>query len=202
MTLFRSKWHPATFLVLWIGLVFFLTASGGVVRLFASVMCLLLAFVFAAQRTARLLKRTRWLLLAIVCLGLFLTPGEFLPGILGELGVSYEGMHAVGEQLGLILGMLSSLALVHEKLGTSGMVEALFALMYPLPGRNKTIVRLMLVIEWVERDKLKWRDWIAEDRREDPQVATVSIQNSALHLRDWIVMGMVVVAMLAGVVWR
>ena len=173
---------------IWFGMAVLVAMSDVYVRIGIAAAFFLLALLFSAQRMMRMLRRARWLLLAICGMGLFLTPGEFLPGVPGDWGITYEGLRIVGGQTGLILALLSSLSLLHERLGNQGILAALFALLQPLPNRSVTIVRLMLVIEWVERDEVHWRDWILEDQNKVVEVTSLRMQVHALQARDLFVM--------------
>ncbi|MHB1358259.1 MAG: hypothetical protein ACYCWC_01595 [Rhodocyclaceae bacterium] len=127
-------------------------------------LCLVLALTLAAARSLNLLKRSRWLLLSLAILFLLLTPGEFLPGMGGDLGLTYEGLWHAGEQLSRLLAMLASLALLHEKIGTRGLLTGLHCLLRPFPSRDATVVRLMLVIEFVEQKQpIGWREWLVAE---------------------------------------
>lgn len=121
-----------------------------------------LACLTAAERTANLLRRSRWLLLSLVVLYGFATPGEYLPGIPGDIGMSWDGLHHGAVQLGRLLAMLTSLAVLHQAVGTHGLLAGLHSLLKPFPWRAVTVLRLMLVLDYVERkQQIGWREWLA-----------------------------------------
>lgn len=153
--------HPATLFFSW--LVFAVSLrwlSSGWVAVLA-VSCVALALMLASERSINLLRRSRWVFISLVVLYLFATPGEYLPGILGDIGLTYEGIHQGGEQIGRLLAMLTSLAMLHQMLGTRGLLAGLHCLLKPFPGREATVVRLMLVLEYVEqKHQIGWREWL------------------------------------------
>lgn len=153
--------HPAALLFSW--LVFATSLQWLTVSWLMGVAtaCAALAFLTATKRTINLLRRSRWLLISMALLYLFATPGEFLPGLLGEIGLTYEGLSLGGEQVSRLLAMLTSLAILHQAVGTQGLLLAIHYLLKPFPWRGATVVRLMLVLDNVEqRQPSGWREWL------------------------------------------
>lgn len=155
-------WHPASLLILWGGFAFLLQLLPLPWRLPLAGASLMLGFLLAPDRCWRMLKRSRWLLLSLAVLFAFFTPGEYVSGLAGKLGVTRDGLRLGIEQLSLIVAMLASLALLHDHAGTQGLLAGLYWLLGWHAGRAKTIVRLMLVLEYVEGSRERsWRDWLA-----------------------------------------
>lgn len=153
-------------------------------------LCLVLALTLAAARSLNLLKRSRWLLLSLAILFLLLTPGEFLPGIGGDLRLTYEGLWRAGEQLSRLLAMLASLALLHEKVGTCGLLTGLYCLLRPFPSRDATVVRLMLVIEFVEqKQQIGWREWLVAEVFPTDAPENFHLPMPPFHWRDKLLIG-------------
>ncbi|MDP1525135.1 MAG: hypothetical protein Q8M20_04955 [Rhodocyclaceae bacterium] len=157
--------HPASLLLTWTGVAIGLQWSPWQWLLPLLLMASLLAFRLAARRSRQLLWRTRWLLLSLLLLFLFATPGEYLPGLVGQLGITREGLAQGGEQIGRLLILLLSLALLHEHLGNQGLMTGLYWLLQPFSWRDVTVVRLMLVLEYVEQKSSvsAWRNWFADE---------------------------------------
>jgi len=154
--------HPATLLVTWI--CFALILQAATMSLLAGLVTVsfLLAAILAPTRSMRLLRRSRWLLLSIGVLFLFFSPGEYLPGFAGRIGLTYEGVMHAGEQTGRLLAILLSLALLHEHIGTPGLLAGLYKLLRPFAWRETTVVRLMLVLEFIEDKRVSgWREWLS-----------------------------------------
>lgn len=189
-------WHPVTLLLSWVGFALILQAASPRLLLGLLMVSLLLAAVFAPARSWRLLRRSRWLLLSIGVLFLFFSPGEYLPGLAGRMGLTYEGVLHTGEQLGRLLAILVSLALLHEGIGTQGLLAGLYWLLGPFAWRETSVVRLMLALEFVEEKReTGWREWLAQgqqlhiDTREK-----FTLLMPRLRLRDMAVMGGLVMA--------
>ncbi len=159
---------------------------------------LLVASVLAKARTLKLLKRARWLLLTLTLLFVLLTPGEYVPGVSGELGITYEGLRTAIEHLARLVAMLSSLALLHHRLGTQGLMAGLYSLMAAFSWGRTTVVRLMLVLESVEqKPAANWREWLDESSGDVSMAAACLLEVRELTWRDRMMMG----AALLAIVW-
>ncbi len=198
-------WHPASLLLAWLGLAIALQWLDLALLAGLTAIFLVLMAIFAARRGSRLLKRARWLLLSLAILFLFLTPGEFLPGFWGRFGLTYEGLRHAGEQLCRLLAMLASLAVLHQQVGTKGLLAGLYWLLAPFPGRATTVVRLMLVLEFAEQKQTTgWRDWLAADcvpAEKSAQVQRYSLAMPAFRTRDRLLVGGLLAALLAFLFW-
>ena len=125
----------------------------------------------ARSRVLTLIRRARWLLLSIVVLFAFGTPGQRLDGVPGDLGLTLDGLQLGAEQLLRLLILLASLAWLHDRLGSLGLVAGIHGLLGPLADwrglRERLVVRLMLVLEAVDsRPTLSWREWLSEPETE------------------------------------
>jgi hypothetical protein len=114
------------------------------------------------------MRRARWLLLSIALLFALATPGQRLPGALGDLGITQDGLLLAAEHVVRLVLLLASLAIVHERLGTNGMMAGLYWLLAPLSKwramRERIVVRLMLVLDNVENAPSgNWREWLSTD---------------------------------------
>lgn len=185
--------HPASLLLSWAAFALFMQRVPMPYLLAPAAFSLLLAAAFAPQRSRNLLRRSRWLLLSLAILFLFFTPGEYLPGIAGRLGMSYDGLSRAGEHLGRLLAMLAGLAILHEGIGTAGILAGLYWLLKPFRWREATVVRLMLVLEYVEqRGKVGWREWLTSgegaDDLPDGQ-SSIALEVPMLRAKDRVLIG-------------
>jgi hypothetical protein len=162
-----------------------------------------LAFLFARRRTLLLMRRARWLLLSIAVLFALATPGQRLPGMAGDLGVTQVGLLLATEHVLRLILLLASLAVMHERLGTAGMMAGLYWLLAPLSLwrtlRERIVVRLMLVLDYVENASGgNWRDWLRTDVS-GPESLSLSV--ASMRWADWLVLLLVstLVTMLGGV---
>jgi hypothetical protein len=194
-------WHPTLLLAGWMGFALTLQWQSSAGVMVAALCCILASGVFARARTLRLLLRARWLLLSLVILFIFFTPGEYLPGTLGDVGISYEGLWLALGHCGRLIALLASLALLHECIETSGLLAGLYCLLVGGPWRERTVVRLMLVLEYVEQacGERHWRDWLSDE--------VIGAEGGAeyCHLRvtalDWRDRSILIAAVVAGLVF-
>lgn len=143
-----------------------------------------------------LLRRTRWLLLTIALLFGFATSGERLPGAVGDIGITWDGLKlGVDHVLRLVL-LLASLALLHRRLGNHGVMTGLHWLLTPLSGwrdlRQRLVVRLMLVLDYVEAPSSgNWRAWL--EAADAPGTESLRLVMAPLFVRDRLLMLLAVV---------
>lgn len=191
-------WHPASLLLTWLGFALVLQWLSLPWLMFLSLASVGLSLWSAFERSRNLFRRSRWLLLSLLVLFVFVTPGEFLPGVWGRLGLTYEGLRQAAEQLGRLLAMLSSLALLHQHLGTQGLLSGFHWLLAPFPWRRATVVRLLLVLDFVEQKRrLGWREWLLPEGEQaaSPEVFVLAVP--PLLARDRLLMGLLLAIFLA-----
>lgn len=184
--------HPATLLLAWGSLVVLLQTLQVAGLAFAALLLLPMSFLFARNRTRMLIRRARWLLLSIAVLFALATPGERLPGVIGEVGITYDGLVMAAEHVLRLTLLLASLAVLHERLGNDGLIAGLHWLLGPLAGwrelREKIVVRLMLVLDYVETEPSGgWRGWLTGDTSGPERLALVS---GSVRYTDWVLLGL------------
>lgn len=182
--------HPVTLLISWFAFALGLQWMPVAWLISVSLSCLVIATVVAAERTFNLLRRSRWLFLSLAVLYFLVTPGEYVPGFIGDMGVTYEGLHIGGEQIARLLAMLTSLALLHQVIGTSGLLGGFHWLLRPFPWREATVVRLLLVLEHVEQKRpVRWREWLMPDgKAEEAQAESLTLSLPGFHWRDKVIL--------------
>ena len=185
------RFHPATLLSLWGGFAI-LTQSLGLPWLgWIALVAVPLSFFYAGKHALLLVRRARWLLLSVVLLFLFGTPGERLPGAIGALGATYDGLIAATEQLLRLVLLLVTLAWLHLSVGSSGLVGGLHWLLSPLAAwsdyRERIVVRLLLVLENVENDlRASWREWLSLAPDDGPDHVMLKVE--PVRWPDWLVL--------------
>jgi energy-coupling factor transporter transmembrane protein EcfT len=124
------------------------------------------ALAFARLRAARLLWRSRWLLLPLAVLFAFFTPGTLLLPALGAASPTLEGIRlALLHGLRLMVVVLAA-ALLLQYTSTDDLVAGIYGLMRPLRvcgiDNGRVAVRVMLVLRYLESpEALKgWRHWV------------------------------------------
>ncbi|HJV27629.1 MAG TPA: CbiQ family ECF transporter T component [Aromatoleum sp.] len=137
--------------------------------LFVSVVVgVLIALRFVKERSFRLLRRTRFLMLAVAIFFAWFSPGESLWPALPGLSPTREGLALAAEHLGRLVGVVLCVAGLLEHLSVPRLVGGLYALFHPferigLPA-DRLAVRLMLVLSYVEATPSGgWRSWLEDD---------------------------------------
>lgn len=187
---FSLMWHPVTPLLCWAGFAValqWIVSSAWLAGI--AVTSLALSLVFAGERGRMLLWRARWLLASLVFLFLFFTPGEYLPG---GLGATREGLVRAVDAVGRLVTLLASLALLHERIGTAGLLSGLHALLRPFAFRDASVVRMLLVLEYVERrHDTHWREWLGDPVKQADAMTKVEVLKlavSPVRFRDYAVL--------------
>lgn len=120
---------------------------------------------FALSRGLRLLRRIRFLLLAIVVFFAGFTPGEALWVAIPGASPTREGILLAIEHAARLVAVVLCVAILLERLSPNRLVGGLYALLRPfervgLPA-DRLAVRLMLVLRYVEAAPPgAWRLWL------------------------------------------
>lgn len=152
-------------------------------------LCALAGWRLAPSRSLKLLRRVRFLILAILVLFAGFTPGEALLPALPELSPSREGVVLAAEHVGRLIAVVLCVAMLLERLPVSRLVGGLHALLRPL-GRvglptERLAVRLMLVLRYVESAPPDgWRHWLEDDIEIESGASTIVFSREAFSWRD------------------
>jgi len=146
------------------------------------------AAAFARVRLVRLLRRSRWLLLALFSLFAWATPGVLLVPNMASMSPTVDGLFLGATHLGRLIVVLASLALLLQVTPPEDLVGAFFKLLAPLTSfgvdRGRIAVRLLLVIEYVESAQPHtWRDWLEPSAAASARTAIV-LRHAPLSARD------------------
>jgi hypothetical protein len=195
--------HPATLLLGWVAFVAVVQSMSIASLGWVAVVVVPLCLLSARRRTLQLVRRARWLLLSIVVLFALATPGQRVPGSLGDLGLTIDGLLLAAEHAVRLLLLLATLALVHERLGTAGFMAGLHWLLAPLAGwrtlRERIVVRLMLVLDYVETAPLgDWRAWLVADM---PGPDKLHLAVRPARSVDWAMIVLLLCASIAAMGW-
>ena len=184
--------HGGLLIFLWLGAVALMQRIPphwlGWLILILGVAC----FLRARERAVRLVKRVRVLLLAIVVLFAWFTPGTLVTVELPSLSPTVEGVMLAFEHAGRVLVVVLCVALLMESLSASRLVGALYALLRPferlgLPAAT-IAVRTLLVLEYVEgKPAGGWRKWLLP-AAEETNAAPVFMPVEPFRTYDWIIL--------------
>lgn len=160
--------HPATLIFLWACFTLALQSLQAAVLLLAGLPVLLAASLLAGHRLFALLRRTRWIMLSLLLIYAYATPGEAVWVPLAQFSPTYEGLGDGLLQLSRLLFVLASLSILLNSLSQQQLVGGLYTLSYPLRivglSRERLAVRLALTLHYAESAMLEtpanWRDRI------------------------------------------
>lgn len=163
----------------------------GILQITALVWCA--ALWVDATLLFTMLRRVRWLLMSVVILFLWMTPGVFLTGVGGDLGVTIEGALAALEHVSRLLAVIALLALLLSRMSHGEIVSGLYTLLAPLGvlgvNRRSMAVRLMLTLEYVSEKELPgWLD-LFQDGHDQGNGGIVYLPRSRWQWGDGLVWG-------------
>ncbi len=160
------KFNPAAQILTWCLLVAtmqFLTLE---ILLLITSLGLLFAAWLSAGKLMQLLRRTRWIMLSLLMIYAYSTPGQPLLGALGAWSPSREGLSDGVLQLTRLLAALAALAILLDRLNRMQLIAGLYALLTPLQwlgvSRERVAVRLALTLHYAEAamltERRTWQD--------------------------------------------
>ena len=101
-----------------------------------------------------LLRRARWLLLSLLLIYVFATPGEYVAGLPEWLAPTYEGLHSGLLQALRLVVMLTGLAVLLATGSRETWIAGIYTLIQPLAllglSPERFAVRLWLTLHYVE----------------------------------------------------
>ena len=128
-------------------------------------------FIMAANLHAgatslyRLLRRSRWLILMLLVIFAFATPGEYLAGWPLEFAPTYEGLHAGGVQAIRLAVMLGGIAYLLSTTTRNELISGIYMLLWPISytggSPERFAARLWLTLHYVEQQPRTdpWQGW-------------------------------------------
>ena len=196
--------HPAVRLLLWAASVVVLQSLGGnPLRWTVAVLAIIVAFA-APSRAVRLLFRARWLILALLLVFAWSTPGRLLWPQADWASPSAEGLALAADHCARLAGLLMLVALLLEHTTRESLVSGFYALLKPLPAlgldRTRLALRLDLVLRYTDAPlpRNRWREWL----RSGPGPGATDSVCLKLHpLRAADMIAMVVAATICLWVW-
>lgn len=205
----KSTLHPAVQILIWVLLALAAQRLQSFALLVFTATVTVVALRLCAVQLLRLLRRTRWILLSLLVIYAYTTPGAALWPQFGVASPTHEGLLDGVLQLGRLLSVLSGLAILLELLPQNQLISGLYTLAYPLRwfglSRERIAVRLALTLEYAETAMGD----TAKDWRTTISAALQPAATGAMHIElrvqpfGWIDVLLLLagVAMLIGV-WR
>ena len=190
--------HPAAQILLWIILTLALQLAQPWLLLGLGVVLLLLAVWTAAGKLRQLLRRTRWIMFALLVIYAWTTPGIPLLANLPALSPTLEGVQDGALQLGRLFCALAALAILLTRLDTPQLISGVYWLCWPLHllglARDRLAVRLALTLHYAElamfSRKAGWRGNLEEMLAPVEMVpGVIELPHYHLGMRDGVALG-------------
>lgn len=196
--------HAGLILLLWIAGVASVQFVGVDALSCLVAVSIVLVFLFARARGLRLFRRVKVLLLAILVLFAWFTPGEVLFVDVPVLSPTREGVMLALEHLGRLLVVVSCVALLLERMPADRLVSGLYALFRPASAMGisaeSLALRLLLVLRYVDDARTQqhggrrgrvqdWKQWLMAA---DEPVAPVRLMKERLGVLDGLVLALLV----------
>lgn len=157
------RFHPAAQILTWCLLVGILQTLALQALLIAGCLILLASFVLSRMKLVQLVRRTRWIMLSLLLIYAYSTPGQPLLDALGGFSPSREGLNDGVLQLMRLLAALAGLAILLDRLHRQQLIAGLYALFAPLQwlglSRERLAVRLALTLHYAEVTMLRAQTW-------------------------------------------
>lgn len=179
--------HAATLLALWLVWLLAGQVAGSPWHELWSAISITCALLLAAHPFLRLLRRLRWLLLAILLTFALATPGRLLiPDF--PAGPSVEGLLAALSAMSKLIGMAAAVAVLLDRMAPARLTGAIHRLVHPLsaghPSPGSFALRLQLVLHEVDHQApgRNWRSWLEEGDSGTPLPVAACAPLAALDL--------------------
>lgn len=147
--------HPSIRIVLLIVLAICLQKLQLTALAMLAAMLLLLLLIVRARVFLQMMRKMRWLLLTMLLIYAFSTPGEYIAGWPFWLAPTHEGLHAGLLQALRLSMMLAGLALLLSTTGRDQLIVGFFILLWPLRylglDPERFAARLWLTLHYVEQ---------------------------------------------------
>ncbi len=193
MTLQFTMPHPAVLILLWVCLVIAMQALPAMGLFLAGVPLLAVAYVLSAARLLALLRRTLWIMLSLLLIYGYTTPGAAVWPVLAQFSPTHEGLTDGLLQMSRLAFMLAGLSLLLRLLPQPQLLCGLYTLGYPLRyaglSRERVAVRLALTLHYAESAMLdtaaNWRSSIEQMLVQvEAKQHSIELQTTPLTLRD------------------
>jgi len=147
--------HPSLRILALILLAAFVQFLHGVALLAIGIILFIIALLLHASLLRRMLYRSRWLLLTLLLIFTFTTPGEYLEWWNFSIAPTYEGIYLGMLQAGRLIIMLTGLSILLGTTQRDDLMAGIFPLLSPLRriglSPERFTARLWLTIHYVEQ---------------------------------------------------
>jgi energy-coupling factor transporter transmembrane protein EcfT len=160
------RFHPAAQILSWCLLVATLQFLTLEILLATAGFVVASALLLSSRKLMQLLRRTRWIMLSLLLVYAYTTPGKPLIEAFGMFSPVREGLSDGVLQLARLLTAIAGLATLLERLYRQELIAGLYTLFLPLRligiSRERVAVRLALTLQYAEaamlREARTWQD--------------------------------------------
>lgn len=192
--------HPAVQIYIWICLALLAQILHGYALVLLTGLLVLLAINLCRERFFLLLRRTRWILLSVLIIYAYSSPGDALWPQLGAFSPVTEGIMDGLMQLSRLVTMLAGLSVLLTLLTQAQFVTGIYTLSAPLGYlglvRERIAVRLALTMRYAETamqdTASNWRSSIEHLLAPVPVAAGfIELHDAPFKRSDWILFAIV-----------
>lgn len=193
--------HPLIRILAVVFLAILVQAANAYLLAVAAALILLANLYAGGACMIRVLRRSRWLILMLLAIYAFATPGEYVSGwLLTPFPIpTYEGLLAGVSQAVRMTVMLGGIALLLTTTPREELIAGIYLLTIPIRSfggvPERFAARLWLTLHYVEQrsGNLQWQGWrsfsmIAEPDPEPEQDLMLEIPLPRIH--DWVILGL------------
>jgi energy-coupling factor transport system permease protein len=156
-----NELHPSVRILALLGLAIAVQGMQWYMLLVAAIILGVLLLYFHALLFGNILRRARWLLVSLLIIYAFTTPGEYLRGLPFEILPTYEGIVSGLQQITRLTLMLAGLTLLLVTTKRESMMAGAYLLLSPLRllglAPERFAARLWLTLHYVEQTPLPRR---------------------------------------------
>ncbi len=191
--------HPAAIILLWLFLAVALPSLNTLPLLAAAAAICAIALALSPARFRTLLRRTRWIMVSLLFIYGYVTPGEALWNAAGAWSPTHEGLTDGALQLCRLIAALAGLAIVLNLLDRQKLMGGIYSLAWPLRllglSRERVAVRLALTLHYAESAMLAaasgWREHITRMLQPHPAAhLDVELHAAPISPRDLLLIAM------------
>ena len=147
--------HPSVKIISVLFLAIAVNVAGYVTLSVMAVVLVVLLFGYRVAEFLRMLRRVRWILLSLLLVYAFSTPGEYIAAWPFEwLSPTYEGIKAAALQIARLGVMLAGLSILLATTDRKNLIAGFYMLLRPLRHigiqPERFAARLMLTLHYVE----------------------------------------------------
>ena len=201
--------NPATLLAVWMLSILVALHLASPYGIYAAATAAIAANIFSPSQFHRLLRRSRWLLLSVALIFLFMTPGIALFSIAGVPVSSADGLRLAIDQISRLVLALALLALLLGHMDLNKLVTGLRQLlvMLRIPGfdPDRAALRLSLTLRRLEQGEQltksqHWQSRFDIDTGIEKAPESIALQVYPFGMIDRLVIAIALIAFIAIVV--